>query len=237
MDQTLCSLAASIEFWDGYAQWYKLWIQHNNYHDKIIAVLSSIVKPGWRVLDIGAGNGVLSLPLCAMGCDVTAIEPSRGMRSLLFEETVKRDIDWIKVDERKWKDVSQHQLDGYDLIMACNTLHLTQAGFTGALKKIFQAKPKNVFVVTELGMPGMNVRWQYGNYTMLFTKSYETESSFAYHHIEEVFEHWTFINGRELYPDEDIEIRSKIVLKDSHLWRKDIACVGMYWWRDGKNKK
>jgi 2-polyprenyl-3-methyl-5-hydroxy-6-metoxy-1,4-benzoquinol methylase len=42
-------------------------MEHNNYHERIVEVLSSMVKPDWRILDIGAGNGMLSLPLCAMG--------------------------------------------------------------------------------------------------------------------------------------------------------------------------
>lgn len=93
--------AKDVAFWDGYAKWYKLWIEHNNYHDRIIEVITTMVKPGWRVLDIGAGKGGLSLPLCAIGCDVTAIEPSRGMRNLFYEEDFKRGIDWVNVDERR----------------------------------------------------------------------------------------------------------------------------------------
>lgn len=32
------------------------------------------------------------------------------------------------------------------------------------------------------------------------------------------------------YHDEMADIKSKITFKDSHLWIKDTAYVGMYWW-------
>lgn len=237
MEKTMCQRIATIQYWDTYARWYKLWMEHNNYHERIIEVLTIMAEPEWKVLDVGAGNGVLSMPLCAIGSDVTALEPSKGMRSLLFEETCRRGIDWIKVDERRWEDVPYNQLNGYDLIMACNSLHLTQTGFTGALKKIFQAGPENVFVVTELGLPEINLRWHYGDYTMIFMKCYESESSFAYHHIDEVFKHRSFIKGRRLYPNEETEIKTKIILKDEHWLIKDTTYVGMFWWwRNGNNK-
>ena len=61
----------------------------------------TMVSHGWRVLDIGAGSGILSLPLCAIGCDGTAMEPSIGMRSLLYKEALNRGIDWIRGSEEK----------------------------------------------------------------------------------------------------------------------------------------
>jgi len=93
MEQTICRKTATVGFWDGYARWYKLWMEHNHYHDRIIGMLTEHVAPGWRVLDIGSGNGVLSLPLCAIGCEVTALEPSVGMRNLLFAEAFSRGMD------------------------------------------------------------------------------------------------------------------------------------------------
>lgn len=144
MEQTICQRAATVGFWDGYARWYKLWMDHNNYHDRILDVLLSRAEPGWKVLDIGAGNGVLSMPLCAIGCDVTVIEPSIGMRNLIYEEAFKRGIDWLKVDERRWEEVTFHDYQNFDLIIACNSLHLTQAGFDHALQRIFQSSPKGL---------------------------------------------------------------------------------------------
>ena len=60
MANKVCSRTASVTFWDGYAPWYKLWMEHNRYHNRIIEALTTMVEPGWKVLDIGAGNGVLS---------------------------------------------------------------------------------------------------------------------------------------------------------------------------------
>jgi hypothetical protein len=60
--------------------------------------------------------------------------------------------------------------------------------------------------------------------------NYEAESSFAYHHINEVFEHWTFKKSRPLYPDEERDIKSQMTIEDGHLWIKDTAYAGMYWW-------
>ena len=87
-----CRKAASLSFWDGYAPWYRLWMEHTGYHNRIIEALTDMVRPGWKVLDIGAGNGVLSLPLAAIECEVTALEPSIGMRTLLYEETFRQGL-------------------------------------------------------------------------------------------------------------------------------------------------
>ena len=149
MANKVCNRTASVTFWDGYAPWYKLWMEHNCYHNRIIEVLTTMTEPGWKVLDIGAGNGVLSLPLSAMGCEVIAMEPSIGMRNLLFEQAMVRGIDWLRVDDRKWEDTPSFHFADYDLVMACNSLHMTGQGFERSLAKAFKTEAKNVFVVTE----------------------------------------------------------------------------------------
>ena len=45
MVKTICKEAASIPFWDGDAPRYKLWMAHNNYHDRIIHALTTMVSP------------------------------------------------------------------------------------------------------------------------------------------------------------------------------------------------
>jgi len=226
----ICRRSATVQFWNGYAKWYKLWMKHSSYHDRIIEALTTMVKPKWRVLDIGAGNGVLSLPLCAIECDVTSLEPSVAMKSLLYEEAFKRGIDRIKVDGRRWEDVPSFEFQGYDLIMACNSLHLTETGFGKSLEKIFRAGPRHVFLITEFGPPEIKVRWKYEGYRMLFANSYKTEGSFAYHNMDEIWEHWAFKKGRRLCPDETMDIMSRVVFENGLFRLKETAYVGMYWW-------
>ena len=66
----------------------------------------------------------------------------------------------------------------YDLIMACNRLHLTGQGFNHGLERVFKAKPKHVFVITEQ-CPEIDVKWPHYSYDLIFAKSYETGKLFC----------------------------------------------------------
>ncbi|NOY65076.1 MAG: class I SAM-dependent methyltransferase [Nitrospirae bacterium] len=230
MDSILCKRVSTISFWNLYARWYRLWFEHTRYHDRIIKTLTEMVRPGWKVLDIGAGNGVLCWPLCAIGCEVKAIEPSIGMRGLLYEEGFRRGIDWIDVDERRWEDFSWLSDERYDLILACNSLHLTEIGFEEALEKVFRMRPQNVFVVTEKS-PEIKIRWGYEGYRMLFCRFYSTDTSFAYHSLDELFEHYAFKMGRLPMPHEIKDVKKNLLYEAGHYWIEDTAVVGMYWWK------
>ncbi len=199
MEKAICKRVATIKFLDGYAKWYQLWMEHTHYHERIIEALLAMTEPGWRVLDIGGGNGILSIPLYVRGCEVTALEPSVGMRNLLYEEAFKKGIDGLNVDERIWEEVPCYEFLDYELILACNTLHLTHPGLEEGLAKVFRARPGNVFLISEIGPPEIRVKWHYSDNTMVFTKSYEVDSSYSYHHLNEMIEHWAFKKGRGAY--------------------------------------
>ncbi len=109
MERAPSKRATTVRFWDGYARWYKLWMEHTDYHRRIIDVLQGMTEPGWIVLDVGAGNGVLSIPLSIMGCDVTAVEPSAGMRDLLYEEAFRKRVNKMRIDACGfWRSHGKH---------------------------------------------------------------------------------------------------------------------------------
>ena len=129
------------------------------------------------------------MPLCAIGCNVTALEPSTAVRGLLYEKAFSWGIDRINVDDRKWEDVPLFsRFHNYDLVMACNSLHLTGIGFDSGLDRIFLSGPKRVFLVTEL-YEGFKINTSHEGYTLHFEEHYETESSFAYHDMNEAKAH------------------------------------------------
>ena len=228
MNEAVCRKTATVAFWEGYAKWYKLWLDHTDYHKPIKDLLAEMVEPGWRVLDIGAASGVLSFPLAEMGCTVVALEPSLLMRSFLFEEMFKGSEDRVEVDDRRWEDVSLVDYRDFDLILSCNTLHLTSLGFEAALDKVFASDPARVLVVTE-HVPGTAVHFAYKSHVVAFARSYTTSSSFAYHSLHEVFDHHRYKKGRDLAIEEKRALAHGVVVKNDHLWLEDQARVGMYW--------
>jgi hypothetical protein len=150
------------------------------------------------------------------------------MRNLLFAEAFAHG-DWLQVDVRTWEQVPLHSYRNLDLIMACNSLHLTEQGLAHSLDRIFQFKPRQVFLVSGL-YPGLEKLPDHSDYTLRCTEYFDTESSFAYHHIDEVMDHWTFKKGGRLAKQEMRDIMAILSYQDDHYWIKDNATVAMYWW-------
>ncbi|MBA4417665.1 MAG: hypothetical protein C0392_07115 [Syntrophus sp. (in: bacteria)] len=225
----------TVEYWDNNARWYDLWVRHNQYHEKVIKTLSDTVESGWKVLDVGGGGGVLSLPLVEMGCEVTLIEPSACMRSLLYGQTgTNANLNGsIVVDKRRWEDIPCYEYKGFDLILACNSLHLMGTNFAEVLERMFLTFPAHVFVATEVEVNDLDRMASSLNYRLQFSGSYEAESSFVYHSEDETVEHWAFRMGRMPNNLEQKELRSNLIFRGGYFRLPDKATVHLYWW----NKK
>jgi len=87
------------------------------------------VRDGSRVLDIGAGTGVLAVPLAAHGCDVTAIEPSPVMGEALREYQREEKCREITLIPKRWEDVTLEELGvPFDAVVASYSLMVTDIG-------------------------------------------------------------------------------------------------------------
>ena len=111
----------------------------NEWRDHAEARIAGMgIKDGSRVLDIGAGTGVLSVPLAAHGCDVTAVEPSTVMGEALVEYQRGQKTREISLIPKRWEDVTPEELgDQYDAVIASHSLMVTDIG--AAVKKMQQA--------------------------------------------------------------------------------------------------
>lgn len=219
-----------ISYWDEYARWYKLWREHNSYHESIKNILLSFVHKGIKILDIGAGDGVLSFPLIEKGCFVTPLEPSQTMQNYLHEQAKKYGFK-INIDNRKFEDLDIYELKEYDLALACNSLHLTENGIESSLFKIFSSTIESVFFVTEKSFSLNELSLLFPEYKMIFNYSYLCKSSFAYHSLEELFEHWQFKVGRKLFSWEKEKLFKSVSYEKRHFWLKDFALVNIFFWR------
>lgn len=220
----------TIYYWDAQARWQQIWLEHNDYHREILAFLAGQVQPGWRVLDIGAGNGVLALPLQSLGCQVTALEPSRGMRHLLWSEIYRRQIAPSEIDERCWEDVPVGEISNFEIILACNSLQLITLSFQAAFAKMFIPKPRHVCVVTELGFAEFDLLVEFEGYRLSHQQYFHADSSYAYRHLPEAWEHLAHRLGRTPTAREKKQLMDELVQMDNRLWLRGSSKVGIYWW-------
>jgi 2-polyprenyl-3-methyl-5-hydroxy-6-metoxy-1,4-benzoquinol methylase len=108
------------------------------------------VKPGWRVADIGCGNGLFACEAALMGAEVDAIDISPAM--LALAEISARDRK-VAIRTRSAGLLSfAYQPDSYDLIASEFTLHhLPDFWKAVAMSRIFAAlKPGANFYLRDL---------------------------------------------------------------------------------------
>ena len=108
------------------------------------------VKPGWRVADIGCGNGVLACEAALMGAEVDAIDISPAM--LALAEVYARDRKAsIRTQSAGLLSFAYHP-NSYDLVVSEFTLHhLPDFWKAVALSRIYGAlKPGANFYLRDI---------------------------------------------------------------------------------------
>jgi 2-polyprenyl-3-methyl-5-hydroxy-6-metoxy-1,4-benzoquinol methylase len=108
------------------------------------------VRPGWRVADIGCGNGVLACEAALLGADVDAIDISPPMLALAQVEARDRGVV-IRAQSAGFLSFA-YQPDSYDLIVSEFALHhLPDFWKSVALSRIFAAlKPGANFYLRDI---------------------------------------------------------------------------------------
>jgi 2-polyprenyl-3-methyl-5-hydroxy-6-metoxy-1,4-benzoquinol methylase len=128
-----------------------LYDRHDNSDSRAHAALTMLgLQPGWRVADIGCGNGVLACEAAAMGAEVDAIDISPAM--LALADILARDRK-VKIRTQFAGLLSfAYQPNSYDLIVSEFALHhLPDFWKAVALSRIFNAlKPGASFYLRDI---------------------------------------------------------------------------------------
>jgi 2-polyprenyl-3-methyl-5-hydroxy-6-metoxy-1,4-benzoquinol methylase len=108
------------------------------------------VKPGWRIADIGCGNGVLATEAALMGAEVDAIDISPAM--LALAQVYARDRKAPIRTQSAGLLSFAYQPNSYDLIVSEFTLHhLPDFWKAVAMARIFRAlKPGANFYLRDI---------------------------------------------------------------------------------------
>jgi hypothetical protein len=67
------------------------------------------------------------------------------MQALFRQNAASAAVGNFSIEERRWENLPLGSLSGFDLILACNSLHATNVGFAAALEKVFAAGASLVF--------------------------------------------------------------------------------------------
>lgn len=113
-----------------YDQSFKIW------KDGESRAANMQIKPGMRVLDIGSGPGILSIPLAKRDCKVTAVEPSTAMRQLFEKHIQEEHLSNITILPYSWEETPEEFLETYDLVLMSYSLMMPD--FQEAIRKVIR---------------------------------------------------------------------------------------------------
>lgn len=105
------------------------------------------VREGARILDIGSGPGILTIPLSERGAIVTAVEPAQGMQQVLRERVAETKFP-VRLVGKSWEEVDPDtDLEGpYDITLA--SFSLVMADIRAAVEKMVRVTDGEIYLVT-----------------------------------------------------------------------------------------
>ncbi|MGE5893077.1 MAG: class I SAM-dependent methyltransferase [bacterium] len=218
----LTPLRGNQDFWNRFAPWYEKWLTRGTYHRPIVKEISQMIEPGWKILDIGAGTGVLSLPMATLGCGVLALEPSEGMRNILSAKLSSLRVQGVDINTQRWEEFDP-QGQTFDLLIACNSLHLTIGGLAGGMKKVFSSDAGSVALITEINqdifIDFKAIDSLQSAYAFLFIKKFTVDSSFHFEDQDEVKEVEAVLGAK-----------LPVIMEEERLVQHDSTDIAVVWW-------
>ena len=131
---------------------------HDAHGNRIGMMLDALpITPASRVLDVGAGPGVLTIPLAQRVASVTAVDPSKPMIEFLLAKAEELEIDNIECVVKPWQkvDVVRDLGSRFEVVVA--SLSLLMPDIESALMKMHLASVGSVHLLWFAGQPAWHV--------------------------------------------------------------------------------
>jgi ubiquinone/menaquinone biosynthesis C-methylase UbiE len=131
------------ESWDNIASKFNEWMEKDDYPEKLLNRIE--LDSNDSVLDIGCGNGVITIPLAQKATKVTAMDISSKMLEILKKNAKNSDLNNINTCNRRIEDVTEEDVGKHDVVVASRSLNgVSDIG--KELEKINNIAKKSVYL-------------------------------------------------------------------------------------------
>ena len=106
--------------WDKIAPKFNEWMKTDDYPMNFAAKVHK--EPNYTVLDLGCGNGSITLELAKHVKHVTAVDVSNEMLNLLRKNAREKDISNIDCLQSRVEDLDPYEIGKYDVVVASRSI-------------------------------------------------------------------------------------------------------------------
>lgn len=107
--------------WDNIAKKFKKWMKKDDYPKKLLDKIET--NPNYSVLDIGCGEGTITLQLAKQVSEVTCIDLSTEMLDILDQKAEKEGVKNLTYLQGDMMDISLESLGKKDIVVASRCLN------------------------------------------------------------------------------------------------------------------
>jgi ubiquinone/menaquinone biosynthesis C-methylase UbiE len=131
------------ESWNNIASKFNEWMEKDDYPEKLLNRIE--LDSNDSVLDIGCGNGVITIPLAQKATKVTAMDISSKMLEILKKNAKNSGLNNINTCNRRIEDVTEEDVGKHDVVVASRSLNgVSDIG--KELEKINNIAKKSVYL-------------------------------------------------------------------------------------------
>ncbi|CEA13858.1 class I SAM-dependent methyltransferase [Methanobacterium formicicum] len=131
------------ESWDNIASKFNEWMEKDDYPEKLLNRIE--LDSNDSVLDIGCGNGVITIPLAQKAIKVTAMDISSKMLEILMKNAKDSGLNNINTFNQRIEDVTEEDVGKHDVVVASRSLNgVSDIG--KELEKINNIAKKSVYL-------------------------------------------------------------------------------------------